>query len=223
MGGVDIADQQPSYYYTQLSTCRNWFHLFFWLLDTSIINSFLLSQVYFSNLPSCLSSAFSSSSSLSPTGTYSFLSPKSKSWSAHGFYRTWLAWNLVLEGFSHSRILPTPATGSTAHAPSSSIQPLGNPNRSQRRGAGSYITKHSDLSSRCLLPGNHRLEKAPRKRNYCLFCRYLSKKPELTTVFKNPNGPKGWVRYTNFQCSFCKVPLCKTFCMQKYHDSQISY
>jgi len=221
MGGVDIADQRRSYYYTQLPTCRNWFPLFFWLLDTSIINSFLLSQVYFSTLPSCLSSSSSSSSSLSPTSTYSFLSPKSKSWSAHGFYRTRLAWNLVLEGFRRSRILPTPtAPLPNLHTPSR-IQPLGN--RSQKRGAGSYITKNYDLNSRRLLPGDHICEKAPRTKNYCLFCRYLSKKPELTTVFHNPNGPKGRVRYTNFQCSFCKVPLCKTFCMQKYHDSLISY
>jgi len=42
MGGVDIADQRRSYYHTQLRTCRNWYPLFFWLLDTAIINSFIL-------------------------------------------------------------------------------------------------------------------------------------------------------------------------------------
>ena len=34
MGGVDIADQWRSYYTTQLRVCRNWFPVFFWLLDT---------------------------------------------------------------------------------------------------------------------------------------------------------------------------------------------
>jgi hypothetical protein len=42
MGGVDIADQQCGYYSTQLTTHRNWMPLFFWLLDTVIVNSYLL-------------------------------------------------------------------------------------------------------------------------------------------------------------------------------------
>jgi hypothetical protein len=42
MGGVDIADQLRGYYNTQLSVRRTWMPLFFWLLDTSIINSYLV-------------------------------------------------------------------------------------------------------------------------------------------------------------------------------------
>lgn len=42
MGGVDIADQCQSYWPTQLRTSRNWFLLFFWGLDTAIINAFIL-------------------------------------------------------------------------------------------------------------------------------------------------------------------------------------
>jgi hypothetical protein len=42
MGEVDIADQRRSYYPTHLRVCRNWLPLFFWLLDTAIINSFLI-------------------------------------------------------------------------------------------------------------------------------------------------------------------------------------
>ena len=42
MGGVDIADQYRSYYNTQRRETRNWIPLFNWLLDISIINSFLL-------------------------------------------------------------------------------------------------------------------------------------------------------------------------------------
>lgn len=42
MGGVDIADQLRGYYGTQLPVRRTWMPLFFWLLDTAIINSYLI-------------------------------------------------------------------------------------------------------------------------------------------------------------------------------------
>ena len=41
MGGVDIADQYHSYYDTQLTTFRTWFPIFFWALDTALINSYI--------------------------------------------------------------------------------------------------------------------------------------------------------------------------------------
>jgi len=41
-GGVDIADQYRAYYFTQLISRRTWKPLFFWLLDTIIVNSFLI-------------------------------------------------------------------------------------------------------------------------------------------------------------------------------------
>jgi hypothetical protein len=44
MGGVDIADQLRSYYSTQLKVFRTWYPLFFWLLDTAIVNSFIISK-----------------------------------------------------------------------------------------------------------------------------------------------------------------------------------
>ena len=40
--GVDVADQYRSYYFTQLKCLRNWPPIFFWLLDITIINSYLL-------------------------------------------------------------------------------------------------------------------------------------------------------------------------------------
>ena len=69
MGGVDIADRRRSYYSTQLRVCRNWLPLFFWLLDTAVINSFLLAQTYLHHpVPlSPTSSAASSSQSRSTT------------------------------------------------------------------------------------------------------------------------------------------------------------
>src|SRR5215213_743385 len=42
IGGVDIADQLRGYYGTQLPVRRTWMPLFFWLLDTAIINSYLI-------------------------------------------------------------------------------------------------------------------------------------------------------------------------------------
>ncbi|CAG8524826.1 20923_t:CDS:2 [Gigaspora rosea] len=42
MGGVDIADQLHNYYSTQLIVRRTWVPLFFWLLDTSLINAYLI-------------------------------------------------------------------------------------------------------------------------------------------------------------------------------------
>ncbi|PWW72812.1 hypothetical protein C7212DRAFT_52859, partial [Tuber magnatum] len=42
VNGVDRADQVRASYPTQLKALRNWLPLFFWILDTSIVNSFLL-------------------------------------------------------------------------------------------------------------------------------------------------------------------------------------
>jgi len=42
MGGMNIADQLCEYYATQLPVRRTWMSLFFWLLDTAIINSYLI-------------------------------------------------------------------------------------------------------------------------------------------------------------------------------------
>ena len=42
--GVDVADQYRSYYFTQLKCLRNWPPIFYWLLDTTVINSYLLAR-----------------------------------------------------------------------------------------------------------------------------------------------------------------------------------
>ena len=46
MGGVDIADQLRAKFSTQQRTHRSWFPLFFWMLDTSIVNAYILSEYY---------------------------------------------------------------------------------------------------------------------------------------------------------------------------------
>jgi hypothetical protein len=42
MGSVDIADQLHSYYSTQQTTHQIWMPIIFWILDTVIINSYLI-------------------------------------------------------------------------------------------------------------------------------------------------------------------------------------
>ena len=45
MNGADIANQLRSYYSTELKTCRTWVPIFFWLLDTAIINAHLVDKL----------------------------------------------------------------------------------------------------------------------------------------------------------------------------------
>ncbi|KAF9373383.1 hypothetical protein CPB97_000586 [Podila verticillata] len=40
MNEVDLSDQYRSYYNTQLTVFRTWMPLFFWILDTTIINAY---------------------------------------------------------------------------------------------------------------------------------------------------------------------------------------
>ena len=44
MNSVDIADQFRSYYSTQLRVSRVWMPVFFWLLDTAVINAWTLAK-----------------------------------------------------------------------------------------------------------------------------------------------------------------------------------
>ena len=46
MGAVDIADQLRSYYCTQQTAWRNWYPLFYWLLDTTIVNAYRMQRIY---------------------------------------------------------------------------------------------------------------------------------------------------------------------------------
>ena len=68
--GVDIADQRRSYYSTQLRVVRSWMPFCFWLLDTTVINSFLLAQQHMGG-------------------------GRLSTWQSHSGYRERLAWDLV--------------------------------------------------------------------------------------------------------------------------------
>jgi len=253
MGRVDIADQRRSYYYTQLRTCRNWFPLFFWLLDTAVINCYLLAQE---------PESWTSLGASPPHESY---------WSHHGFFRTRLAWNLVLEGFRslhpQQRFTISLSESATSNRHSQAgIFPRGNNSQSRRRG---YVGKNYELDPRRKSPGNHQIEHG--RKRLCLFCRYLTKHSDLhpssitsslrdrntsevylhsfvyqtlqiLNIRQRPNtdpftpisppAPSlqrstqdapilGKVRHTSFQCSFCKVPLCNSYCMRMYHELDI--
>jgi len=221
-----LADQRRSYYCTQLRTCRNWFPLFFWLLDTAVINAFLLSQEYLSSL--------------------SNTEPHERYWAHHGMFRTRLAWNLVLEGFRllnsdyefqiRTMINPNPSLSSSLPVGNGryclGAIPKGNNTHSRHRG---YVSKNYELNPRRKFPGPHAIEHGRQK--LCLFCRYLAQHPELypsqpssssparqphsNLAFQGPpiGAPSpGKIRHTSFQCSTCKEPLCVSYCMRAYHE-----
>lgn len=53
MGGVDIADQLRSYYSVQQKARRNWLPYFYWLLDTTIINTYQMHRHLYTNHRVC--------------------------------------------------------------------------------------------------------------------------------------------------------------------------
>jgi hypothetical protein len=50
MGGVDIADQLRESFETHKATLRNWWPLFYWLIDVTVINSYRLYRVHMNQL-----------------------------------------------------------------------------------------------------------------------------------------------------------------------------
>jgi hypothetical protein len=49
IGGVDIANQLQEAYKTHRATRRNWWPLFYWLIDVVVINNYCLYRVYIKN------------------------------------------------------------------------------------------------------------------------------------------------------------------------------
>jgi len=208
MGGVDIADQRRSYYSTQLQVVRTWMPIFFWLLDTTIINSFLLAGQTMS-------------------------SDRNPQWSVHSKFRERLAWDLVEQGFqqlnpTHSQqlqSLPPPPTLKPHGRYCAGITPPGNNSQSRAKG---YVTKHTALPTMRKDPVRHNLirnetKKAPQ---LCFLCRFLSKCSPNTSqhdaFISAPNGPHGSVRRTHFICNYCsisdtQISLCKDFCFDFFH------
>jgi hypothetical protein len=46
MGGVDLANQYRAVYETHRTTLRNWWPLFYWLIDITVVNAFRLHQLH---------------------------------------------------------------------------------------------------------------------------------------------------------------------------------
>jgi len=117
MGGVDIGDQRRSYYSTQLQVVRTWMPIFFWLLDNTIINSFLLVSQTIS-------------------------SDRNPQLSVHSKFQESLAWDLVEQGFeqinpTHSQQLQSlpPPPAPKPHGPyCAGITPPGNNSQSRAKG-----------------------------------------------------------------------------------------
>src|SRR5947199_3122853 len=91
MGGVaiDIVDQYRSYYTTQIVARRNWLPIFFWILDTALLNSFIIYQEFFNSKAedSCLFS--------------------------HKEFNIKVAWNWILQGQNNGPNKPSTTTPDT--------------------------------------------------------------------------------------------------------------
>ena len=51
MGGVDLANQYRESYKTYRATLRNWWPLFYWLIDVACINAYRLYQLQVKDRP----------------------------------------------------------------------------------------------------------------------------------------------------------------------------
>ena len=193
MGGVDIADQLRAYLTTQLRVARNWMPLFFWLIDTTLINCFILAR---ENHPSAK--------------VYN----KSNRWRWHED----LAWDLVHEGYKELNP-PANTTGYSQPTSKPGRQPLGNTSRSRQNG---YISKHYRLPV-CRKQGNNHVMERLQLRRLCVFCRFLRSShisPDVRCqILQHPQAPQHYkIRRSFFQCQSCKLPLCKDFCFRAFHE-----
>lgn len=161
MGGVDIADQYRSYLSTQLKTWRSWFPLFFWLIDQSIINAFILCNMEFKG-------------------------SKDPNLTNHRQFRIRLAWNLVILGASmleHEELLNFSRYGLGKYGNQNATL-----KKSSR--IGGYVTDNYEFPQLRLLSSlPHRRSTMPAgKRRCCKFCLVLQrkgltlKKPTFTPV-----------------------------------------
>jgi len=142
MGRVDIADQWRSYYSTQLRVVRTWMPLFFWLLNTTVINSFLIARQHIGNQH-----------------------PRTSDWHIYSKFRERLAWDLVEQGFHllnptrvqelHSLSIPEipPANGRNC--------PRATPKGNCHSRCKGYIRKSSTLPCMRRDPVSHNLIRNP--------------------------------------------------------------
>ena len=221
MGAVDIADQLRSYYCTQQTARRNWYPLFYWLLDTTIVNAYRMQRI---------------------------LSPGRKYKSQHFHFRLQLANTLIETGLMQSQLSTTkfPAPKSPSHpsmlshtgpyashhttAPESEQStliahplPSSEPGSSQvSRSQASrceekrfYVlnpkkSKHSHAQKPVPIsfptPQTHRYEQRP-THTRCILCRWYKLHETQRTV-----------RSVNGGCQECDYALCRS-CFPIFHGS----
>ena len=161
MGAVNISDQLRSYYSTQLRCRRNWLPLFFYLLDTTIINSHRIFRTLY---------------------------PQLKTRSSHLFFRDDLANKLIEIGIQESTHLqstdPEPTTLSSSSVTSSpstslSLAPVENTERTY------YARRNTPRPPPIQYPAPnlHHYEQRP-TRTDCLLC--LWKKSTGTSSIPSP-------------------------------------
>jgi len=207
--------------------------LFFWLLDITTINSWIICNEY-----------------RKQQGL--------KSYSQRDF-RIDLAWELAQEGFrtlnpTHAATLthlsPSfPSVSSSSHfihcdnlQPNGrhcpGVRPLGNSSDARQTGKAplsllyyldnntyfsGYVTKGSKLPLiRKHTTTEHFLIRSEKRHTQCFLCRLLTKLPlnsplraqAYTTGWSPPRGQR---RTTLFLCNYCSIPLCKSPCFNLFH------
>lgn len=187
MGGVDIADQLRQYYTTQMRTFRNWFPLFLWLLDTAIINAYIMRTVH--------------------------LKRKNMKGS-HREFRLCLVEQLQHHVFFEEAQLEsiTTRSGSKRLRQDSSSQQQNQqsdqPDQSNR--STSYLTKHKQtLSADRFAPGRHPPGFIEKDRN-CVWCALQDKKQGIT-----PRRKRSSVVCLQCNVSLCLRPDAN--CFDLYH------
>ena len=216
MGGVDIADQRRAYYATQLRVARNWMPLFFWLLDTTVINAHIIGQELYGKHQAY---------------------KKHLRWKWHED----LAWELVQEGFhelnpqhSPEREAYHPNASSQANRssrPESSYSGSFYPGSSCPRTTQSvntkksrqhgYVSKYYELPL-CRKQVRRHILKHMGKERLSIFCHYLKStlisSEVRTCLLSHPQAPRfSKTRQSSYQCMHCQLYLCKDFCFSEFH------
>jgi hypothetical protein len=218
--------------------------LFFWLLDITLINIFLIVQQHVGG-------------------------PKGSLYTTQREFQNVLIWGLIEEGFAALKAeckevqgardmareeevntavlaeeyynsgqadidmestLPESNTGRAKAPFQKGYKPMGNSFASQKRGLWS---KHKTLSACHFDRANHDLKKA-KKLSPCNYCHWLKQQAaqfpgsvEANQFLESLNCPKVKPRRSTFVCSHCTiagetVTLCKDICFRLWHEHQVT-
>jgi hypothetical protein len=196
MGGVDTADQLRQYYTAQMRTSRTWVPLFLWLLDTSIINAYIMWTTYH----------------------------ESKSKTSHRDYRVRLLDELLELSYKLEKLerLEAGNNDTTGNRPplkrsrsNTYITTNNNMLKKQRLEPAMHFPIHKDEGE------DSDKENRPSQTNFnnltsrlqCVWCRHKSLEAGEKTRIKSKSS---------WECATCKVRLCLTQgrnCLQSYHTS----